>query len=107
MLLLFSPGRLEGESRPGENNKSKKLPWNSLYDWYRKRGQVIRAQLSSYELLLLFYNCHSSLGKKKFSPLIVKYALLENMSQDNLAGRQLKLPVDDKSLYPPCAYGES
>jgi len=51
LLLLFSPGRLGGESRPGENNKSKKLPWNSLYDWYRKRGQVIRAQLSSYELL--------------------------------------------------------
>ena len=23
-----------------EKNKSKKLPWNSHYDWYRKRGQV-------------------------------------------------------------------
>ncbi|MGA3168406.1 MAG: hypothetical protein ABSF14_20070, partial [Terriglobia bacterium] len=35
-----APGRLSPPSRPGENNKSKKLPWNSLYDWYRKRGQV-------------------------------------------------------------------
>ena len=68
---------------------------------------LVRAQLSSDELLLLFYNCHSSLGKEKFYPFIVKYALLENMSQDDLAGRQLKLPADDKSLYPPGAYGES
>ena len=32
-------------SRPGENNKSKTNPWNSHYDWYRKRGQVNRFQL--------------------------------------------------------------
>jgi hypothetical protein len=68
---------------------------------------LVRAQLSSDELLLLFYNCHSPLGKEKFYPLIVKYALLENMSQDNLAGQRLKPPVDENSLYPPGAYGES
>jgi hypothetical protein len=68
---------------------------------------LVRAQLSSYELLLLFYNCHSSLGREKFYPLIVKYCLLENMSQDDLVSRRLKHPVDHKSLYPPGAYGES
>ncbi len=33
-LPLFPP------SRPGEKNKTN--PWNSHYDWYRKRGQVNR-----------------------------------------------------------------
>jgi putative transposase len=33
-------GGLSAPSCPGEKNKSKKLPWNSHYDWYRKRGQV-------------------------------------------------------------------
>jgi putative transposase len=27
-------------SRPGGKNKNQELPWNSPYDWYRKRGQV-------------------------------------------------------------------
>lgn len=68
---------------------------------------LVRAQLSSDELLLLFYNCHSSLGKQKFYPLIVNYALLKNMSQDDLVSQRLKLPDDHKSLYPPRAYGEA
>jgi hypothetical protein len=68
---------------------------------------LVRAQLSSREHLLLFYNCNSSLGRKKFYPLVEKYALLENMAQDELASRVLKLPGDDNSLYSPRAYGES
>jgi hypothetical protein len=67
---------------------------------------LVRAQMSSDELLLLFYNCHSSFGREKFYPLVVKYALLENMPQGELAGRRLKHPADHKSLYPPRAYGE-
>jgi putative transposase len=35
-------------SRPGEKNKSQKLPWNSHYDWYRKRGQVTNAAAEKY-----------------------------------------------------------
>jgi putative phage abortive infection protein len=40
---------------------------------------LIRAQLSSHELALLFYNCATSLGKEKFKPLVERYALLKNL----------------------------
>ncbi|MGO9269177.1 MAG: putative phage abortive infection protein [Terriglobia bacterium] len=73
-------------------------------------AHLVRAQMSSDELLLLFYNCHaSSLGRTKFHPLVEKYALLENMSQDDLVSRRLKLSAsaDHKSFYRPRAYGES
>ena len=38
---------------------------------------LIRAQLSSYELLLLFYNALSEKGREKFKPLIEQYSLLK------------------------------
>lgn len=40
---------------------------------------ILRAQLSSSELVLLFYNCLSNYGKDKFKPYIEKFGLLENM----------------------------
>ncbi len=40
---------------------------------------LVRAQLSTYELLLLFYNCLSGLGRDKFKPLVKKYELLKHM----------------------------
>jgi len=43
---------------------------------------LVRAQLSSNELRLLFYNCLSIYGNEKFKPLIEKYALLKNMEDD-------------------------
>ncbi len=58
----------------------------------------IRAQLSSYELLMLFYNCLSSYGNQKFKPLIEKYALLKNMPMDQV------LNSDQLSLYKKTAY---
>jgi hypothetical protein len=41
---------------------------------------LIRAQLSSHELLMLFYNCVSSLGRDKFKPLVERYGLLKNLA---------------------------
>jgi len=40
---------------------------------------IARAQLSSYEQILLFYNCLHENGIKKFKPLIEKYALFKNI----------------------------
>lgn len=48
---------------------------------------LVRAQLSSFELLLLFYNCLSRLGSNKFKPLIEEFSLLENMSIELLIDR--------------------
>jgi hypothetical protein len=45
---------------------------------------VVRAQLSDYELLLLFYNCLSENGNEKFKPLIEEYALLKNLPKEDI-----------------------
>jgi hypothetical protein len=47
-------------------------------------AKLVRAQLSSAEVLLLFYNGVSSLGYAKFKPLIEKYALLEQIPNKQL-----------------------
>lgn len=60
---------------------------------------LVRAQLSSYEHVLLFYNCLSELGHEKFNPLIEEYALLKNMP------RKLLLTEDHAKLYHARAYG--
>jgi hypothetical protein len=49
--------------------------------------KILRAQLSSRELLLLFYNGLSEFGQKKFKPLIVRYAFLEQLPVDELLDR--------------------
>lgn len=46
-------------------------------------SRLIRAQLSNYELALLFYNGLSSFGAK-FKPLMEKYKLLDNLPLDLL-----------------------
>lgn len=40
---------------------------------------IARAQLSSYEQILIFYNCLHENGSEKFKPLIEKYALFKNI----------------------------
>lgn len=46
---------------------------------------IIRAQLSDYELLWLFYNCLSENGIEKFKPLIERYVLFKNLTIELLA----------------------
>jgi hypothetical protein len=45
---------------------------------------LVRAQLSSYEVALLFYNSLSELGRDKFRPLIERYALLKMVPRSEL-----------------------
>ena len=40
---------------------------------------LVRAQLSNSELTLLFYNCFSDIGNKKFKPLVLKYNILKSL----------------------------
>ena len=58
---------------------------------------LIRAQLSSHELLMLFYNCLTTYGSK-FKPLIEDYHLLKNMPIEDL------LNENHKSLYSKSAF---
>ncbi len=48
----------------------------------KKYTNFVRAQLSNYELALLFYNCISSQGNQTFKPLVEKYALLKNLPKN-------------------------
>ncbi len=68
---------------------SKKYVDNAKYYIYNhqyryKYTSMIRAQLSDFELLWLFYNCLYKNGNEKFKPLIEEYALLKNMPIDKL-----------------------
>jgi len=65
----------------------------------RDYTNIIRAQLSSSELVLLFYNCISPWGRK-FKPLVERYALLKTLPEDALADER------DRSLYEPSAFGD-
>jgi hypothetical protein len=59
---------------------------------------LVRAQLSTFEHLLLFYNCLTNYGKENFKPLIIKFSLLDNLSTSGL--------LDQRHLefYPEKAY---
>jgi hypothetical protein len=62
---------------------------------------ILRAQLSTEETLLLFFNCLSRFGNTKFKPLVEKYSLLKNIADyDEL--RMYKC----KNLYNTIAFGE-
>lgn len=45
---------------------------------------LVRARLSKYELLLIFYNCLSPLGEKKMAPLIRDYKILKHLDKSEL-----------------------
>lgn len=47
-------------------------------------SSMVRAQLSRYELIWLYYNGLSLYGVDKFKPLIEKFALLKNLRTDML-----------------------
>lgn len=54
------------------------LPDKRLYT------NLVRAQLSSDELLLLFFNCLSHWGSEKFKPMIEYFSLLKTLPLDKL-----------------------
>lgn len=63
---------------------------------------ILRAQLNTYELGILFYHCLCGVEKQRFKPLIEKYELLENIDIATL-----RSPPDHLPLYKDEAYGES
>lgn len=46
---------------------------------------IVRAQLSKYELLILYYNCISRFGSAKFKSLVEEYQLLKHVDTESLA----------------------
>ena len=62
---------------------------------------MLRATLSRYELLWLFYNCFSEYGKDKFKPLIEEYSLFKNLR------KELLINSTDIAQYSDSAYGHT
>lgn len=59
---------------------------------------IIRAQLSSYEQIMVFYNCLHDNGNEKFKPLIEKYTLFKNIDK-SLIYNQEHLKEYEESSY--------
>lgn len=47
-------------------------------------SNIVRAQLSDQELLVLFYNCLYKFGDEKFKPLAEKFAIFDNLPEEHL-----------------------
>lgn len=70
-----------------------------------KYTNIVRAQLSSHELLLLFYNCLSRNGIEKFKTLIEEFHLLKNMPSSIIANnfrQYYKAGAFGKPICPVC-----
>ena len=66
----------------------------------RRYTDFVRAQLSSFELALLFYNGLSAHGREKFKPLIEEFALFKNLPSKILLKRT------HREFYEGGAYGD-
>jgi uncharacterized membrane protein len=64
-------------------------------------ANIVRAQLSSPELSLLFYNGLIGEGKKGFKPLIEKYGLLKHVAAQDLLNPKHK---ENPEYYSPSAF---
>lgn len=69
----FDPDEVENEDK--EYTQKRKYHYTT----------IVRATLSRYELLLLYYNGLSTYGKEKMKPLMEKYALLNNLDVYSLS----------------------
>ncbi|MDP2886948.1 MAG: putative phage abortive infection protein [Ignavibacteria bacterium] len=50
-------------------------------------ANLVVAQLSSYELALLFYNGISPFGRERFKPLLEEYAVFENLDKAHIINK--------------------
>ncbi|MBI3786996.1 MAG: putative phage abortive infection protein [Ignavibacteriales bacterium] len=65
---------------------------------------LVRAQLSLPELLLLFYDALTPLGNEKFKPLIEKYTLFKNIPTDKLVSGIHNYSFRHEKLYAESAF---
>jgi hypothetical protein len=65
-------------------------------------ADIVRSQLSSFELILLFYNCLWRGGREKFKELIESYEFFEDMNQSELINPDIHI-----RLYGRKDYGDS
>jgi hypothetical protein len=64
----------------------------------KRYTRIIRAQLSAYELSLLFYNCLSENGRRDFKPLVQTYSMLSNLNWSLLINEEHIGAYDPKAF---------
>ncbi len=72
-------------------NNDSAVSENDIFEIKYKYTSFIRAQISDYELLWLFYNCLSINGSEKFKPLIETYSLFKNIPRKLIVTSHLEL----------------
>ncbi|HEJ9057184.1 TPA: putative phage abortive infection protein [Serratia fonticola] len=60
-------------------------------------ANILRAQLSNYELLMLFYNCLGKHGAK-FKEIAIKYEIFDNLPIDKLINDKHKFLIDKRAF---------
>ena len=75
----------------------KLVKYSDIDEKYRYTS-LVRAQLSSHELLMIFYNCLTINSVEKFKPLVEEFRLFKNMPTEELV-----YPLD-KNQYSSTAY---
>ena len=78
----------------------KKVTNEEIFKLKYRYISIIRAQISDYELLWIFYNCISKNGIEKFKPLIEHYSLLKNLPT-NLIADQSHYNLYNKKAFNP------
>ena len=73
----------------------------SEVDDKRLYTNIVRAQLSDQELLILFYNCLYKIGVEKFKPLAEEFAIFDNLPVE------LLIESEHRDFYQPKAFGSS
>lgn len=82
-----------------ENGESKYDPQKEWELKYRYTT-ILRATLSRYEMLILYYNGLSEFGFQRLKPLIEKYSLLDNLDRWHLvASREYKEEIGFKEYF--------
>ncbi|UZH54868.1 putative phage abortive infection protein [Salinimicrobium tongyeongense] len=93
---FHSHSELESSENP-LNDEDKTNYTLSNFNTRYKYTSIVRAQLSDFELLWLFYNGLSENGLKKFKPLIEEYSLLKNLPKDKIGNKNLKFRYNKKA----------
>ena len=73
----------------------------SEIDDKRLYTNIVRAQLSDHELLVLFYNCLYKFGVEKFKPLAEEFAIFDNLPIE------LLIKSEHRDLYRREAFGSN
>lgn len=64
---------------------------NKLISNKKTYTNLLRAQLSRYEISLLFYNCLSSFGEKQMMPLVKTYEILKHLEESTLPPENIEI----------------